>query len=137
MVSTEPSGSRIHATSIPGVPDETPSSSSSNGRSSGPRNATHTHYAASKAGVVAMTRTIARMFGKDDIVAVAIAPGFVRTELNCVLFDWRGIEPAVAETALDEFAEPTTSPIRSSSSPQASPATPRATLGIDGTSHLR
>ncbi len=64
------------------------------------------HYAASKAGVVAMTRTIARMFGRDNIVAVAIAPGFVRTELNRVFFDRLGVEAAEAETALGDIAEP-------------------------------
>jgi NAD(P)-dependent dehydrogenase (short-subunit alcohol dehydrogenase family) len=64
------------------------------------------HYAASKAGVVAMTRTIARMFGRDGIVAVAIAPGFVRTELNRVFFDRRGVDAAAAETALGAIAEP-------------------------------
>jgi 3-oxoacyl-[acyl-carrier protein] reductase len=64
------------------------------------------HYAASKAGVVAMTRTIARMWGKDNIVAVAIAPGFVRTELNRVFFDTLGVPAAEAETALGEIAEP-------------------------------
>jgi 3-oxoacyl-[acyl-carrier protein] reductase len=64
------------------------------------------HYAASKAGVVAMTRTIARMFGADNIVAVAIAPGFVRTELNRVFFDRLGVDAAAAETALGAIAEP-------------------------------
>jgi 3-oxoacyl-[acyl-carrier protein] reductase len=68
--------------------------------------AEYMHYAASKAGVVAMTRTIARMFGKDNIVAVAIAPGFVRTELNRVFFDRLGVEAAEAETALGDIAEP-------------------------------
>jgi 3-oxoacyl-[acyl-carrier protein] reductase len=37
------------------------------------------HYAASKAGIVAMTRTIARAFGRDNITAFVVAPGFVRT----------------------------------------------------------
>ena len=39
------------------------------------------HYAASKAGLVALTRTIARGFGPDNILAFAVAPGFVRTEM--------------------------------------------------------
>jgi 3-oxoacyl-[acyl-carrier protein] reductase len=64
------------------------------------------HYAASKAGVVGMTRTIARHFGADNITAVAIAPGFVRTELNRVFFDRHGVEAAARETALGEVAEP-------------------------------
>jgi 3-oxoacyl-[acyl-carrier protein] reductase len=44
------------------------------------------HYAASKAGLVAMTRTIARHFGRDNITAFAAAPGFVRTNLNAAFF---------------------------------------------------
>jgi 3-oxoacyl-[acyl-carrier protein] reductase len=68
--------------------------------------ADYMHYAASKAGVVGMTKTIARMFGRDGIVAVGIAPGFVRTELNRVFFDRFGVDAAAAETALGEVAEP-------------------------------
>jgi 3-oxoacyl-[acyl-carrier protein] reductase len=64
------------------------------------------HYAASKAGVVAMTKTIARMFSKDGVTAVAIAPGFVRTELNRVFFDRFGVDAAAAETAIGQVAEP-------------------------------
>ena len=33
------------------------------------------HYAAAKAGVVAMTRTIARQYGRDGVTAFAVAPG--------------------------------------------------------------
>ena len=68
--------------------------------------ADYMHYAASKAGVVAMTKTIARQFGRENIVAVGIAPGFVRTELNQVFFDRFGVDAAAAETALGEVAEP-------------------------------
>ncbi|WP_275670380.1 MULTISPECIES: SDR family NAD(P)-dependent oxidoreductase [Okeania] len=40
----------------------------------------HIHYAASKGGVISLTRTIARGFVKSNILAYAVAPGFVRTE---------------------------------------------------------
>lgn len=40
----------------------------------------HIHYAVSKGGVISLTRTIARGFAPDNILAYAIAPGFVRTE---------------------------------------------------------
>jgi NAD(P)-dependent dehydrogenase (short-subunit alcohol dehydrogenase family) len=36
-------------------------------------------YAASKAGVVALTRSIARAYGKQHVKAFVVAPGFVRT----------------------------------------------------------
>ncbi len=38
------------------------------------------HYAASKGGVVALTRSIARGFAQDGILAFAVAPGFVQTD---------------------------------------------------------
>ena len=41
----------------------------------------YTHYAASKAGMVALTRTIARGFGAENITAFVVAPGFVRTDM--------------------------------------------------------
>ncbi|MER3555672.1 MAG: 3-oxoacyl-ACP reductase [Meiothermus sp.] len=39
------------------------------------------HYAASKGGVVALTKSIARGFGKEGILAYGIAPGWVETEM--------------------------------------------------------
>jgi NAD(P)-dependent dehydrogenase (short-subunit alcohol dehydrogenase family) len=38
-------------------------------------------YAASKAGIIALTRSIARSFGKQGITAYSIAPGFVETDM--------------------------------------------------------
>jgi NAD(P)-dependent dehydrogenase (short-subunit alcohol dehydrogenase family) len=64
------------------------------------------HYAASKAGVVAMTRTIARNYGRQGITAFAIAPGFVRTNLNKDFFDKFGVEAAAKDIPLGEIAEP-------------------------------
>ncbi len=39
------------------------------------------HYAASKGGVVALTKSIARGFGQEGILAYGIAPGWVETEM--------------------------------------------------------
>jgi NAD(P)-dependent dehydrogenase (short-subunit alcohol dehydrogenase family) len=64
------------------------------------------HYAASKAGIVAMTRTIARGFGRENITAFAIAPGFVRTDLNAAFFSKHGVEAAARDIPLGEVAEP-------------------------------
>ena len=64
------------------------------------------HYAASKAGIVAMTRTIARGYGRDNITAFAIAPGFVRTDLNAAFFNKYGVEAAARDIPLGEVAEP-------------------------------
>ena len=68
--------------------------------------ADYMHYAASKAGVVAMTRTIARHFGRQGITAFAIAPGFVRTALNKDFFDKFGVDAAAKDIPLGEIAEP-------------------------------
>jgi NAD(P)-dependent dehydrogenase (short-subunit alcohol dehydrogenase family) len=38
-------------------------------------------YAASKGGLVALTKTIARGFAKDNILAFSVAPGFTETEM--------------------------------------------------------
>ena len=41
----------------------------------------HWHYAASKAGMVAMTRSIARAHAAEGVLAFAVCPGFVRTDM--------------------------------------------------------
>jgi 3-oxoacyl-[acyl-carrier protein] reductase len=64
------------------------------------------HYAASKAGIVAMSRTIARHFGRQNITVFTIAPGFVRTDLNRVFFERFGIKEAAKESSIGEIAEP-------------------------------
>lgn len=64
------------------------------------------HYAASKAGLVALTRTIARGFGPDNILAFAVAPGFVRTEMAEEFFAVHGEAPVVSEIPLGEVAAP-------------------------------
>jgi NAD(P)-dependent dehydrogenase (short-subunit alcohol dehydrogenase family) len=41
----------------------------------------HWHYAASKAGMVAMTKSIARAYADRGVLAFAVCPGYVRTEM--------------------------------------------------------
>ncbi|MDY7019787.1 MAG: SDR family oxidoreductase [Cyanobacteriota bacterium] len=50
------------------------------------------HYAASKGGIISLTRTIARGYAKDNILAYAIAPGYVRTD-------------RIIETAIQTYGE--------------------------------
>jgi len=52
------------------------------------------NYAASKAGLIGMTKSVAREVGKKNVTANCIAPGFIMTEMTEVLPD------AVKETAL-------------------------------------
>ncbi len=46
-----------------------------------------TNYAASKAGLVGMARSIARELGSRNITANVVAPGFVETDMTAVLDD--------------------------------------------------
>ncbi|CAN5706607.1 SDR family oxidoreductase [soil metagenome] len=64
------------------------------------------HYAAAKAGVVAMTRTIARQYGRQGVTAFAIAPGYVDTSFNQVFADTVGVHVAAEQTGLGEVAQP-------------------------------
>lgn len=63
-------------------------------------------YAASKAGVVGLTRSIARAFGKDGIKAFLVAPGFVKTEMAQDFIDEYGEDYALNDIALDHMTEP-------------------------------
>ncbi len=64
------------------------------------------HYAAAKAGVVAMTRTIARQNGRQGVTAFALAPGYVDTSFNKVFAEEVGVEAAATDTGLGEVAQP-------------------------------
>lgn len=63
-------------------------------------------YAASKAGVVGLTRSIARAYGKDGIKAFLVAPGFVNTEMAQSFIDDYGEEYTTQDLALDRMTEP-------------------------------
>lgn len=64
------------------------------------------HYGASKAGLVAMSRTIARAFAKNNILAYTISPGFVDTELNADFLRKFGKEAILNDIPLKKFASP-------------------------------
>ncbi len=64
------------------------------------------NYAASKGAMLALTRTIARGYAAENILAYAVAPGFVRTDLNGPFFERYGESVAIAETPLGQIAEP-------------------------------
>ncbi len=50
-------------------------------------NAGQVNYAASKAGVIGMTKSLARELGTRGVTVNAIAPGFIETEMTDVLSD--------------------------------------------------
>lgn len=56
------------------------------------------NYAASKAGLIGLTRTAAREMGRKGITVNAVAPGMVMTEMA------RALPPEILQRALDETA---------------------------------
>ena len=61
------------------------------------------NYAASKAGLVGMARSIARELGSRDITANVVAPGFVESDMTAELSDQRRAE-ILAAVPLGRFA---------------------------------
>jgi len=63
-------------------------------------------YAASKGGIVALTRSIARHYGKQGIKAFNIAPGFTRTDMASEFIKAYGEKHVTDELALNKLTEP-------------------------------
>ena len=63
-------------------------------------------YAASKGGMVALSRSIARGCGKSGVKSFVIAPGFTRTEMAEEFIERYGMELAMKDVALDRMTEP-------------------------------
>ncbi|MEK6611538.1 MAG: SDR family NAD(P)-dependent oxidoreductase [Gemmatimonadota bacterium] len=63
------------------------------------------NYAASKAGIVGLTKTLARELGPSGVTVNCVAPGIVRTEMTASL-PAEVIARAVAESALGRMGEP-------------------------------
>lgn len=66
----------------------------------------HWHYAASKAGMVAMTKSIARGFAADGILAFAICPGFTMTGMADEYLASRRGDKLLADIPLGRVADP-------------------------------
>jgi 3-oxoacyl-[acyl-carrier protein] reductase len=64
----------------------------------------HWHYAASKAAMVGMTRTIARGYASDGILCFAVAPGFTVSEMTEEYLQGRGGAQIVADIPLGRVA---------------------------------
>ncbi|MEO6702565.1 MAG: 3-oxoacyl-ACP reductase FabG [Jatrophihabitantaceae bacterium] len=79
------------------------------------------NYAASKAGLIGLARSIARELGGRNITANVIAPGFIETEMTAVIAEARKAEilasvPTKRYGTVDEVAQA----VRFLASPQAS-----------------
>jgi len=66
----------------------------------------HWHYAASKAGMVAMTKTIARGYAREGILAFAVCPGFTMTGMADDYLASRGGDKLLADIPLGKVADP-------------------------------
>lgn len=66
----------------------------------------HWHYAASKGGMLALHKTIARAYAANGILSFAIAPGFTDTSMAEDYLDSRGGPALLADIPLGRVATP-------------------------------
>lgn len=67
-------------------------------------NAGQSSYAASKAGIIGFTKSVAKELGSRNIRCNAIAPGFVETDMTSYLQDGEGADKYKAGIPLGRFA---------------------------------
>ena len=98
----------------------------------------HWHYAASKAGMVAMTKTIARGYAHEDILAFAVTPGFTMTGMAEDYLDSRGGPDLLKDIPLGKVASPEeiAETIRWLAS-DAPPSATGAVIDVNGASFVR
>jgi 3-oxoacyl-[acyl-carrier protein] reductase len=98
----------------------------------------HWHYAASKAAIVGMTRTIARGYAAEQILGFAVAPGFTVSEMTDEYLTGRGGAQIVADIPLGRVA--TTDEVAETIRWLAIDAPPSATgtiIDVNGASYVR
>ncbi|MEO5494244.1 MAG: SDR family oxidoreductase [Sphingomonas sp.] len=66
----------------------------------------HWHYAASKAGMVAMTKSIARGYAAEGVLAFAVCPGFTMTGMAEDYLASRGGDKLLTDIPLGRVADP-------------------------------
>ncbi|MBP8234758.1 MAG: SDR family oxidoreductase [Rhizorhabdus sp.] len=66
----------------------------------------HWHYAASKAGMIGMTKSIARGYAAENILAFAVCPGFTMTGMADDYLASRGGDKLLADIPLGRVAQP-------------------------------
>jgi NAD(P)-dependent dehydrogenase (short-subunit alcohol dehydrogenase family) len=98
----------------------------------------HWHYAASKGGMVAMTKTIARGYAKDGILAFAVCPGFTMTGMAEDYLASRGGDKLLADIPLGRVADPAeVAESVAFLALQAPPSMTGAVLDVNGASYVR
>jgi NAD(P)-dependent dehydrogenase (short-subunit alcohol dehydrogenase family) len=66
----------------------------------------HWHYAASKSALIGMTKTIARGYAAEDILAFAVAPGFTVTDATEEYLEGRGGAQILSDIPLGRVTTP-------------------------------
>jgi len=98
----------------------------------------HWHYAASKAGMVGMTKSIARGYASEDILAFAICPGFTMTGMADDYLASRGGDKLLADIPLGRVAEPAeVATLARFCALEAPPSMTGAVLDVNGASYVR
>ncbi len=98
----------------------------------------HWHYAASKAGMVAMTKTIARAYASQGIYAFAICPGFTMTGMAEDYLESRGGDKLLEDIPLGKVADPEeVAAIARFCALDAPPSMTGAVLDVNGASYVR
>jgi 3-oxoacyl-[acyl-carrier protein] reductase len=98
----------------------------------------HWHYAASKGGLVAMTKTIARAYAAEGIYAFAICPGFTMTTMADDYLASRGGEKLLTDIPLGRVAMPDeVAEIAAFCALSAPPSMTGAVLDVNGASYVR
>ena len=98
----------------------------------------HWPYAASKAGMVAMTKSIARGYAKDGILAFAVCPGFTMTGMAEEYLESRGGDKLLADIPLGRVASPEeVAEVARFLALDAPPSMTGAVLDVNGASYVR
>ncbi len=98
----------------------------------------HWHYAAAKAGMVGMTKSIARAWAAEGILAFAVCPGFVMTGMAEDYVESRGGEKLLADIPLGRVAEPAeVASVAAFLALDAPASMTGAVLDINGASYVR
>jgi 3-oxoacyl-[acyl-carrier protein] reductase len=98
----------------------------------------HWHYAASKGAMISMTKTIARGYAAEGILAFAVSPGFTVSEMTQEYLAGRGGAAILADIPLGRVA--TTDEIAETIRWLATEAPPSATgtnIDVNGASYVR
>lgn len=98
----------------------------------------HWHYAASKSALIGMTKTIARAYAAEGILAFAVAPGFTVSEMTAEYLQGRGGAQIVADIPLGRVASTTeVAEVIRWLATEAPASSTGSTIDVNGASYVR